>query len=198
MIAGSGSKKAVCSLVPAVRTVRITRVDASLAMSRGSRPSSLRSKDSQWEPIVPPKNVTGRGFLPSRDNARATLFPLPPTTSRTADPDQRPRRPNRYGQRLVETRVQCNAQNHINNNLSRKCRWADKPDRAYPVHIHYCAGDWLASRATVTLQKPCLIVTQPCRPGVGSAPALGQAAIGRPGARLSRCPIVGYCVPGFP
>ena len=37
-------------------------------------------------PTGPPRNVTGRAPRPSRDKARATLFPLPPTTSRTAIP----------------------------------------------------------------------------------------------------------------
>ena len=39
--------------------------------------------------------MTGRGLRPSRRSARATLLPLPPTTSRTASP--RTRSPGRHG-----------------------------------------------------------------------------------------------------
>ena len=64
-------------------------------------------------PTVPPRNVTGRGLRPSRARARATLLPLPPTTSRTAVPRTRVARlPGGDRQRLVETRVQSDAEDH--------------------------------------------------------------------------------------
>src|SRR5206468_466918 len=42
-----------------------------------------------------PRNVTGRAVWPSAARARATLFPFPPTTSRTARP--RTESPGRQG-----------------------------------------------------------------------------------------------------
>ena len=35
-----------------------------------------RSNDSQWEPTDPPRNVTGRGFLPSRDKCPRDVVSL--------------------------------------------------------------------------------------------------------------------------
>ena len=48
VMAGSGSKNAVCSALDSVRTVKITRVGASVGTTSGSRPSSDRSSDSHW------------------------------------------------------------------------------------------------------------------------------------------------------
>ncbi len=47
VIDGSGSKKAVCSADASVRTVRITRVGATVGTTKGSSPSSVRSRVSQ-------------------------------------------------------------------------------------------------------------------------------------------------------
>ena len=46
VIAGSGSKKAVCSAVSSVRTVRISRVGAAVRTTSGSRPSLLAQQET--------------------------------------------------------------------------------------------------------------------------------------------------------
>ena len=71
----------------------MTRVGASVSTVIGSSPSSRCKSSPQCWPTDPPRNVTGRADRPSRLRARATLFPLPPTTSRIATPRTRsPRR----------------------------------------------------------------------------------------------------------
>ena len=90
VIAGSGSKKAVWSGVPSVRTVRMTRVGASVGVDQRVEPVVVAGAGPRnGRPTGPPRNVTGRAVRPSRVRARATLFPLPPTTSRTARPAHR-------------------------------------------------------------------------------------------------------------
>ena len=66
VMAGSGSKKAVWSSVPSVRTVRITRVGASVGGSRAGRGRRRPgAAPRSGAPTAPPRNVDGPDVGPA-------------------------------------------------------------------------------------------------------------------------------------